>query len=315
MIKGYRNSCIPQKGKIMKFNEKQTQTSFRVGIFVIISLVILVSGYLWLTNYLEKGSLTQFTIAFPDVSGLELGDGVLILGVNSGKVTDITLKGNSVLVTISVKLQEPLRTGTLFSIKDTSLMGSTRVIIQPGTGSQPLETSQIQQGDYIAGLTSLTSEASKMIQELQQLLSSFNDPDNVFDKYSHVADSLQITLHNGNDFIIKNDENLSTTIALLTQTSQQIADIISRNKDNIDSTISGSKELITNLTQTSDSIRLLTEKFNIIADQIQNEDSTFSELTTNDELYQNLLRSTASLDSLIQDIKKNPKKYLTIEMF
>ncbi|MDP8210442.1 MAG: MlaD family protein [Candidatus Stygibacter australis] len=299
----------------MKFNEKQNQTSFRVGLFVIVSLVILVSGYLWLTNYLEKGDLTQFTIAFPEVSGLELGDGVLILGINSGKVTDISLKGSKVLVSVSVKLQEPLRTGTTFSIKDTSLMGSTRVIIQPGTGSQLLETSQIQQGTFIAGLTSLTSEASKMIQELQQLLSSFNDPDNVFDKYSQAADSLQLFLHNANNFIIKNDENLTTTVTILTQTSQQIADIISRNKDNIDSTISGSNELITNLTHTSDSIRLLSEKINIIAEQIQNKDSTFSELTQDDELYQNLLRSTASLDSLIQNIKKNPKKYLSIKMF
>ena len=299
----------------MKFNEKQTQTSFRVGIFVIVGLVILISGYLWLTNYLNKGNLTQFTISFPDVSGLEFGDGVLILGVNSGKVSDITLKNNSVLVTISVKLQEPLRTGTKFSIKDTSVMGSTRVIIQPGTGSQMLELSQIQQGTFVAGLTSLASEASSMIKGLQQIITRFNEDDNILDKYSQAADSLQIILHNANDFIINNDDNLTTTITILTQTSQQIADIVAKNRDNIDSTIAGANEMVTDFTQTSDSIRQLSEKINKIAEQIQNENSTFSELTTNDELYKKLLKSSASLDSLIQDIKKNPKKYLTIEMF
>ena len=299
----------------MKFNEKQTQTSFRVGIFVIISIAILISGYLWLTNYLNKGNLTQFTIAFPDVSGLELGDGVLILGVNSGKVTDITLKNNSVLVTISVKLQELLRTGTRFSIKDTSVMGSTRVIIQPGTGSQMLEPSQIQQGTFVAGLTSIASEASSMIKELQQIIARFNEDDNLLDKYSQAADSLQIIFHNANDFILNNDDNLTNTITILAQTSQQIADIVAKNRDNIDSTIAGANEMVTDFTQTSDSIRQLSEKINKIAEQIQNENSTFSELTTNDELYKKLLQSSASLDSLIQDIKKNPKKYLTIEMF
>ena len=299
----------------MKFNEKQTQTSFRVGIFVIISIAILISGYLWLTNYLNKGNLTQFTIAFPDVSGLELGDGVLILGVNSGKVTDITLKNNSVLVTISVKLQELLRTGTRFSIKDTSVMGSTRVIIQPGTGSQMLEPSQIQQGTFVAGLTSIASEAGSMIKELQQIIARFNEDDNLLDKYSQAADSLQIIFHNANDFILNNDDNLTNTITILAQTSQQIADIVAKNRDNIDSTIAGANEMVTDFTQTSDSIRQLSEKINKIAEQIQNENSTFSELTTNDELYKKLLQSSASLDSLIQDIKKNPKKYLTIEMF
>ncbi|MDP8219969.1 MAG: MlaD family protein [Candidatus Stygibacter frigidus] len=299
----------------MKFNEKQTQTSFRVGIFVILGIAILISGYLWLTNYLDKGNLTQFTIAFPDVSGLELGDGVLILGVNSGKVNNITLEGNLVLVTISAKLPEPLRTGTRFSIKDTSVMGSTRVIIQPGTGSQLLDPSQIQRGTFVTGLTSLASEASSMIKELQKIVSRFNEDDNILDKYSQAADSLQIILHNANNFILNNDDNLTATIAILTQTSQQIADIVAQNQANIDSTFTGANEMISDLTQTSNSIRQLTEKINKIAEQIQNEDSTFSELTTNDELYKNLLQSTASLDSLIKDIKKNPKKYLTIEMF
>jgi len=194
-------------------------------------------------------------------------------------------------------------------------MGSTRVIIQPGTGSQMLEPSQIQQGTFVAGLTSIASEASSMIKELQQIIARFNEDDNILDKYSQAADSFQVILHNANNFIINNDDNLTNTITILAQTSQQIADIVAKNRDNIDSTIAGANEMVTDFTQTSDSIRQLSEKINKIAEQIQNENSTFSELTTNDELYKKLLQSSASLDSLIQDIKKNPKKYLTIEMF
>ncbi|MCF7912932.1 MAG: MlaD family protein [Candidatus Cloacimonetes bacterium] len=299
----------------MKFNEKQNQTNFRVGIFVLISLIILILGYLWLTNYLEKGDLTKLRIAFPEAFGLELGDGVLILGVNCGKVTAIDLKGDKVLVSISVKLQNPLMSGTTFDIRDTSVMGSTRVIIQPGNGNSPLNITEILAGTSSPGISSLADKAGSLLSEVELLLARFNTSDNVLDKYSRVADTLQITLQNVNDLVITNSEKLSQTITSIADTSELIAEIISNNQSAIDSTLSGSNELVDNLGATSDSIRELSQKIRLMAQQLQNENSTYSRLTTDDELYQNLLRSTASLDSLINDIKKNPKKYLTVKIF
>ncbi len=299
----------------MKFNEKQNRTNLRVGIFVVIGFVILILGYLWFTNYLEKGSLTKLTVAFPDAFGLELGDGVLILGVSCGKVTSLDLAGDKVLVSMAVKLQEPLRTGTEFSIRNTSLMGSTRVIINPGTGSGLLNLSAGLQGTSCPGISDLTTEAGTLLSELHQLLAKFNASDNIFAKYSQAADTLQLTLGNLNQLLTKNQENLAITTANLAKTSSQIADLITRNRENIDSTLAGSDEFLANLTQTSNSFRELAQQMLLITRQLRTENSTFTELTTNDELYRKILKSTASLDSLLSDIKKNPKKYLTVKIF
>ena len=299
----------------MKFNEKQSRTNPRVGIFVVISLVILILGYLWFTNYLEKGSLTKLTVIFPDAFGLELGDGVLILGVSCGKVTALDLAGDKVLVSMSIKLQEPLKTGTEFSIRNTSLMGSTRVIINPGLGSDLLDLSAELQGTSSPGISALTAEAGTLLSELNQLLAKFNSSDNIIDKYSQAADTLQLTFKNLNQLITQNQENLSLTIANLAKTSSQIADLITRNQQDIDSTLAGSDEFLADLTKTSSSFRELAQQMLLIARQLRTENSTFAELTTNDELYKKLLKSTASLDSLLVDIKKNPKKYLTVKIF
>ena len=298
----------------MKFNEKQNQTNFRVGIFVVFSLVILAISYLWLTNYLEKGNLTKLTVAFPEAFGLELGDGVLILGVNCGKVTSIDLMADKVLVSMSVKLQNPLQSGTEFLMRNTSVMGSTRVIIKPGSGNTLLDVSAILAGTSSPGITALAAEAGSLMNELELLLARLNSS-NIFTKYSQAADTLQLTLQNVNNLVYRNSDNLYQATANLAETSDQIAELISSNQAAIDSTLSGSNELVDNLSDTSDSIRGLSQQIRLIAQQLQDENTTFSELTTDDELYQNLLKSTANLDSLINDIKKNPKKYLTIKIF
>ena len=52
-----------------------------------------------------------------------------------------------------------------------------------------------------------------------------------------------------------------------------------------------------------------------ITEKILQEDNSLNKLITEKELYENLLKATANLDSLLKDIKKNPKKYFQIKVF
>lgn len=299
----------------MEFNQNKNKISFQVGLFVLVGLVVLIFGYLWFSNYLEKGSMTHLTIAFPDASGLELGDGVLILGVNRGKVTEINLAGTEVEVSLSVKLNEPLKEGTKFIIRNTTLMGSTRVIIEPGSGRQELDLTEVLTGVSSPGITTLTAQAGRMLSGVEKLIGELNTSDNVISKYSAVADSLQSSLSAVNQLIGDNQAKVGEAVANLSDLSSMVLELIESNQKEIDGALSGSDDLIANLSASSDSIRALTGKLSKITDQLKDENSTFSELTSDDELYLSLLDSVSKLDSLLTDIKKNPKKYLTIEIF
>ncbi|MCF7918584.1 MAG: MlaD family protein [Candidatus Cloacimonetes bacterium] len=292
----------------MKFYEKQSRTNFNVGLFVIVSITILVFGYLWLINYLERGRMTSMTIAFPEVGSLELGDGVLILGVNRGKVSDIRLDIDRVLVDIAVKLDEPLRQGSEFWVKNTSVMGSTRIILVPGKGKSFLPVDKILEGKTASGFSSVLSEAEDIMTELKIFLKELNSSDNIVSKYSRLADSLQLGVKNVNELLERNDGNIDELIVNLEKITAGILLLLENNSARIDSTITGTEQLVTDLNKTNISLQQLVEK-------LQNEHSTLGELTGNDELYRSLLQSVAGLDSLLADIKNNPKKYFSVKVF
>ena len=47
---------------------------------------------------------------------------------------------------------------------------------------------------------------------------------------------------------------------------------------------------------------------------LNNPDSTLGKLLHDPELYNNLSNTAASMDALLQDIKKNPKRYISIKL-
>ena len=64
---------------------------------------------------------------------------------------------------------------------------------------------------------------------------------------------------------------------------------------------------MTNVMQTSESLKELMARLNA-------KDSSLGMILNDDQLYRNLNNATASLDSLLQDVKKNPKRYISIKL-
>ena len=59
----------------------------------------------------------------------------------------------------------------------------------------------------------------------------------------------------------------------------------------------------------------ITDNLIKFSDQLNNQSSTLGQLTGDSELYNRLNNVTANIDSLVLDIKKNPKRYINIKVF
>ena len=57
------------------------------------------------------------------------------------------------------------------------------------------------------------------------------------------------------------------------------------------------------------------ENLNRLSKELNNPNSTIGKLTNDPALYNNLNATVQSLDSLFTDIKKNPKRYISIKIF
>ena len=68
------------------------------------------------------------------------------------------------------------------------------------------------------------------------------------------------------------------------------------------------------LDQSVQNVNQLTERLVAFSEALNNEKSTLGLLMNDPQLYQNLCQVSASVDSLILDIKRNPKRYISIKL-
>jgi len=74
-----------------------------VGGTILIALFILIAGVLWLKSTAITSTMVNYTILFPNVGTLQLGDPVVVNGVKKGKVHSIGLCGSKVAVLIKLE--------------------------------------------------------------------------------------------------------------------------------------------------------------------------------------------------------------------
>ncbi len=120
--------------------DKELNYTWKLGMFVIIGLVILVATIYFVG--LQKnlfGSSFRLQSNFKTVSGLEIGNNVLFSGINVGTVDNIELLTDSsvvVLVLIKQKVQQFIKKDAVASIGSDGLMGDKVLIISPGKASK-----------------------------------------------------------------------------------------------------------------------------------------------------------------------------------
>ena len=68
------------------------------------------------------------------------------------------------------------------------------------------------------------------------------------------------------------------------------------------------------LESTLNNVYAASQSLNDIMKKLNSNDSSLGMLVNDKQLYDNLNNASASLDSLLRDVKKNPKRYISIKL-
>ncbi len=284
------------------------------GIAIFLAFIILIAGFLFLKNSVfQAGSYTLF-IEFNDVTGLEPGDMVSVSGLRIGKVDDFELKGLKVFVTISISPDVQLPSDSQAQIKSLGMVGEKFIDIKPGTSPNFFKEGDTLQGKSVGDFSDLTGSAEGLMLQAEDLLGNIKIAfENIFDArgqadlketLAHLR-SLSATLNNNSDHMAKTLMNIDSI-------STNLSEIVTARRGEVESSIKNFSEASNRLEGlTSKMDKSLTSMQSLLA-KIENEEGSVGKVIAKDDLYNDLRHLTAELDTLVQDVKKRPQKYLNL---
>ena len=270
-----------------------------VGVVVLSAIALLIIGLLWFNRVDIGRQIYLVNVAFEDAGGLRSGDPVTVSGFDKGKVKSISLNPAKpgVIAVLMLDHDVALKKDAQFWLSDASLMGDKRFAVYPGSSSQPFDPSQTVDGDRSPGLMETMVQMGSLANEAAQLIGKMK-----------------------NDLATpENIKNISSTLKNLDQASQQLGLMASQNRQALTQTVQDVNKLISpnkaKLDSTIQSLSRASANLDSISYKINSGQGTAGQLVNNKELYEDLKKTNKQLQDLIADIKANPKKYLTVEIF
>ncbi len=307
-----------------------------IGASFVAAIVIFVWGFNFLksTNLFNKETI--YYASYDKVNGLIKANPVVINGLRVGQVKNVYFNpdlSGDIMVSIMLSTDFPIPNNTIARIFSSDLMGSKAVELMLGDSKDILQEGDTLPTSVEAGLMAevnaqvqpIKKKAEDLMASIDTLVVAFQS---IFNKSAreNLAESfLNI------EKTLANLQNATSNIdTLVVEESSRISAILI-NLDSLTTSLNQNRgaitNIITNFELISDSLaqseipgtfaRLNKSLDNVqtILDKVNKGEGTLGMLMNDDSLYLELNRSATALDSLLVDIKRNPKRYVRFSLF
>ena len=296
----------------------------KVGFLALIGVMMSVFSYNYLKgiNLFEKNR--KFTVKYEKVDGLSASNPVTLNGFKIGKVQKINFNPNNtreLLVDIIIENDVLFPKTSLAELYETGLIGGKAIAIIPDykNDSTIASDGDLLKGVIKPGLTELVNQILPQVQlQIEVLIKNaeivLGNINTLFDEetkqelrssiqdFSNLTKNLSETSDEISNLIVNNSENLTNTISELSKASSNIRTIPdSISKEEVLKITSNLNELVSNL--------------NTITRSLKDSEGTAGQLINDKSIYKNLENATNELNILIKDIKLNPGRYINFSVF
>lgn len=290
---------------------------FTIGLSVIIALLILYFGI----NYLKGVNLFKasnyYYASYTDVAGLAQSAPVTVNGYKVGLVREVEYEYDNpghvkVELSLDRKLRLPEGTTAVLAV---DMLGTASIELKMGTSDKFYEVGAKIPAENAAGLmdnitNNLLPGVSAILPKVDSLLSAVtilaSDP--ALLQSVKRLDAITGNLERTTALLSKSMGNLPA----ITEEASATLTNVKNMSGNLDTFTASLNELPVD--STFRNIQRLTVELNQMAAQLNSRQSTLGLLLNDAELYKNLNSSVASLDSLLIDVKRNPKRYISIKL-
>lgn len=297
-----------------KFYQHLRSTRIKTGIWTVLILIILVLGYLWLSNKISMKKQQYLRVLFTEVMGLETGDKIMFRGMEAGRVKSVQLHPEGIVVMGKISADIRVPVGSRFYIED-SIMGSKSLNILPADTSEYLNLQDIQRGDTPVSMMAMIAQAKDMLSRLDTILRDIETEGGMIDLSEKLVRNTDATMTEARQGIAGLRAELSVMIGKVEEFTDTAGQIAQENRESLNSTLSLAPATFSRINSTLDSLQTLSANLNRSAVMIADGSGSAGKILNEDDLYQKLMISIDNLDALIADIKANPRKYIKFSVF
>ena len=318
-------SKMEKKNKPAKQSERNVK-SVKVAIFCILAIVILYFGSNFLKGIDSFSKKEFYYSVFDNSGGLHSGAVVYLKGYPIGKVTKVKLMSyDPVQILAEYLINEGIiiPKDSRFDVMSKDMLGGIIVRLELGTGLQIASP-----GDTLAcGIVPQITDGLESVKD--QII-------NILTSVDTIAVSLKDVLNKQNGA-----EKLAQSLANIESITRSLDQILANNKANFGKMVTEFTKFSETLTDVSPDLKRVIANFDQIADslakanvaevivnanhailqleevvkKVNTGDGDVAKLLNEDVLYKNLGSTLQSLNELITDIKKNPKRYINVTVF
>ena len=277
----------------------------KIGIWTIVAIVVMVFGIKYLKGQLHTS--TVYYMVSPNVERVAESSHVKLNGYKVGFVgsMDYDYKTNQVVLGLYLDPSLKLPQGTSAIIQP-DLLGTSNIYLTLGSGTDMMQAGDtLVGGGMAAGLIDGISDAMPAVMALLPKVDSLLSGLNTLVHESQLQESLLEV----NTLTHKLDRTL-------TELNRELPTILS----NVDDATANLDTLSLELRQAH--IRNIIEQASATLDSVStmvsalnSTEGTAGKLINSDALHTQLEQTLSDVDSLVADIKANPKRYINIKVF
>jgi phospholipid/cholesterol/gamma-HCH transport system substrate-binding protein len=301
---------------------------FKIGFFAIASIIALVFGVNYLKGINILNDNSDFYAVYENIGGLQVGSPVLVNGYKVGMVSNIDLlteQNQNLLVTISLDKEFDMAKNTVCKIVNQDLMGTKGIALILG------DTDELVRGGdtLISGI-----EGSLQDEVNAQILPLKNKAEELIGSIDSVMMIVTAVLNKDTRDNLRNSlSSLDKTFELMSQTMVKVDSMVDINDDRIAKVVKNLESITSNLESSNGEIKTILTNFATLSDslvkaniatvlqnvsditaKINNGEGSIGLFLKDDKIYANFEKSTRELASLLEDIKKNPSRYVNFSI-
>ena len=300
----------------MKFFTKNV----KIALTVLLGLVLLY----WGINYLKGVNLltpaNHFYTEVESTDGLLEAAPITVNGFQVGQVREIKYDYEKNKITVMLAMNKEMKVPQGSTINMVSgLLGGASLVLNLGGGPAMETGSYIPTTDVPGLMDNVKDNVVPMVSGMMPKVDSIVTSINMLAADPALAASLTRL-----DAITRQLQASAQQLTMLMNGLNRSVPGVMNNVNGITSNLTGASGNITDLSEslkqlpldeTLNKVNTTLANLQALSEQLNDKNSSLGKLMNDRELYDNANHAIASLDSLLTDVKQNPKRYINVKVF